>query len=80
MLTAALASQAWPADVNAFVSRDAQCNTPHRLDAAGRNHWACARLADDRDRLIRRYHGQPSIIEVLNGRWVITVRRVPMRP
>src|SRR5438128_1321281 len=41
-------SATYPPDVETFIKRDANCNTPRRLDAAGRQQWGCDKLLADR--------------------------------
>ena len=72
-------SAMYPPHVESFIKRDANCNTPRRLDAAGRQQWGCDTLLADRQDLIERYRGQPSIVEALKGPWIIKTDRVPAR-
>jgi hypothetical protein len=65
-----------PPEVVSFIKRVANCRTPGRLDAAGRQLWACDKLLADKQHLIARYRKQPTIVEALNGRWIIQTERI----
>ena len=71
------ASATYPPDVETFIKRAANCNTPHRLDAAGRRQWGCDTLLADKQHIVQRYRAQPLIVEALNGPWIIKTDRVP---
>lgn len=74
-----LIASGYPADVDSFIERVAECATLSPADKELFANWKCGALAADRVVLIKKYRDHPALVEALRDQWVKKIVRIPTK-